>query len=297
MEDASDESAAAPVGKKRKRRLHLVNDESLGVARDVYHAARPEKDARAAEMSAVKRLLGPDDLVVADGLNYIKGFRYQLFCEAKALQTPSCVVHVGASAEQCRALHAKRTESEPGLAYNGEVFENLIYRYEEPNGMARWDSPLFTVPHDDEAPPCDAIWEVMFPSQSAASSSLSSAKRGVGVRPNAATVLPQAAESDFLYALDKDTSDVVSTVQRWQTDHVDMVDDGGGEVNVEGADASLILPVGRKLTLAELQRVRRGFVALMRQQGAGAGASRGRLEKGRIKAVFVDYLNDLWEKE
>jgi tRNA uridine 5-carbamoylmethylation protein Kti12 len=43
-------------------------------------------------MSAVKRLLGRDDIVIADGLNYIKGFRYQLYCEAKALQTPSCVV-------------------------------------------------------------------------------------------------------------------------------------------------------------------------------------------------------------
>ena len=25
-------------------------------------------------------------------MNYIKGFRYQLYCEAKALGTPSCVV-------------------------------------------------------------------------------------------------------------------------------------------------------------------------------------------------------------
>jgi protein KTI12 len=45
-------------------------------------------------MSAVKRLLSRDDIVIADGLNYIKGFRYQLYCEAKALQTPSCVVRL-----------------------------------------------------------------------------------------------------------------------------------------------------------------------------------------------------------
>lgn len=58
----------------------------------MYATAKAEKDARAAEMSAIKRLLGKDDIVIADGLNYIKGFRYQLFCEAKALGTPSCVV-------------------------------------------------------------------------------------------------------------------------------------------------------------------------------------------------------------
>lgn len=72
--------------------MHLINDQSLGVSRSVYHTAKAEKDARAEEYSAVKRVLGRDDIVIADGLNYIKGFRYQLYCEAKAVQTPSCVV-------------------------------------------------------------------------------------------------------------------------------------------------------------------------------------------------------------
>jgi len=40
----------------------------------------------------VETVLSHDDIVIADGLNYIKGFRYQLYCEEKALQTPSCVV-------------------------------------------------------------------------------------------------------------------------------------------------------------------------------------------------------------
>ncbi len=69
-----------------------INHDSLGLNRDVYREARKEKDARATEYSAVKRALGKDTIVVADGLNYIKGFRYQLYCEAKAVQTPSCVV-------------------------------------------------------------------------------------------------------------------------------------------------------------------------------------------------------------
>lgn len=73
-------------------KVHLVNDQTLGVPRSVYHTAKAEKDARAEEYSAVKRLLSRDDIVIADGLNYIKGFRYQLYCEAKAVQTPSCVV-------------------------------------------------------------------------------------------------------------------------------------------------------------------------------------------------------------
>lgn len=72
--------------------MHLINDQTLGVSRSVYHTAKAEKDARAEEYSAVKRVLSRDDIVIADGLNYIKGFRYQLYCEAKAVSTPSCVV-------------------------------------------------------------------------------------------------------------------------------------------------------------------------------------------------------------
>jgi protein KTI12 len=55
--------------------------------------AREEKKARGAHLSAVERLLSKDDIVIADGLNYIKGFRYQLYCVARALSTPHCVIH------------------------------------------------------------------------------------------------------------------------------------------------------------------------------------------------------------
>lgn len=58
----------------------------------MYGDARAEKDARAAEYSAVKRVLGREAVVIADGLNYIKGLRYQFYCEAKTMETASCVV-------------------------------------------------------------------------------------------------------------------------------------------------------------------------------------------------------------
>lgn len=59
-----------------------------------------------------------------------------------------------------------------------DIFDNLVYRYEEPNGMTRWDSPLFTVPYDDEKPPFDDIWEVLVGSEGKAKT----------VKPNQATV-------------------------------------------------------------------------------------------------------------
>jgi protein KTI12 len=70
-------------------------------------------------------------------------------------------------------------KDDPDHAYPETDFENLIYRYEEPNGMTRWDSPLFTVVYDDETPPLEQIWEAMVGSSGPVKV----------VRPNAATVL------------------------------------------------------------------------------------------------------------
>ena len=38
------------------------------------------------------RVISAEDIVIMDGMNYIKGFRYQMFCVAKNVPTPSCVV-------------------------------------------------------------------------------------------------------------------------------------------------------------------------------------------------------------
>jgi len=51
-----------------------------------------EKKSRGTLISAVERLISKDDLIIVDGMNYIKGFRYQLYCIARAVGTPHCVV-------------------------------------------------------------------------------------------------------------------------------------------------------------------------------------------------------------
>ena len=89
-------------------------------------------------------------------------------------------VHVGTPIDRCRENNTKALESgskEDG--YAGDIFDNLVYRYEEPNGMTRWDSPLFTVPYDDEAPPCQDIWNAMVGSEGEVKT----------VKPNLATVM------------------------------------------------------------------------------------------------------------
>ncbi|KAK4506697.1 hypothetical protein PRZ48_000430 [Zasmidium cellare] len=248
--------------------IHHISDDALSLPRTVYATARSEKDARATLSSAIKRVLTRDTIVIADAPNYIKGFRYQLYCEAKAVQTPSCVVHVGTSAEKCRELHASSTNP-----YENEVFENLIFRYEEPNGMNRWDSPLFTIPFEDPDPPYDEIWEAMVGSDGS---------KPKVVRPNAATVLKPAAEQNYLYELDRTTSEVIGLITAWLGDHPG---EGGGEVSVQGSEQTISLPLNAP-SLPQLQRLRRQFIGLNRQHS---------LSKSRIRDLFVDYLNDSFQ--
>jgi tRNA uridine 5-carbamoylmethylation protein Kti12 len=75
---------------------------------EIYNSASQEKTARAEEFSAIKRALAKDNIVIADGLNYIKGYRYQLWCEAKATATRCCVVHIGAQEDECKKWNRER---------------------------------------------------------------------------------------------------------------------------------------------------------------------------------------------
>lgn len=54
--------------------------------------ATAEKAARASLFSAVTRQLSPDRIVIFDGMNYIKGFRYQLYCAAREYKCRTCTV-------------------------------------------------------------------------------------------------------------------------------------------------------------------------------------------------------------
>jgi protein KTI12 len=262
-------ASSPPDARTSRLKVHLINDQTLGVSRSVYHTAKAEKDARAEEYSAVKRVLSRDDIVIADGLNYIKGFRYQLYCEAKALQTPSCVLHIGTPAERCRENNKKLlADKDCDGGYDDDDFENLIFRYEEPNGMTRWDSPLFIVVEEDEKPPCDQIWDAMVGSDGKMKT----------VKPNLATVLKPATEQNYLYELDKTTSDILAQIMVYQKDHPG---EGGGEIAVTDIENPIELPA-TPMTLPQLQRIRRQFITMNRQHS---------LSKARLKEVFVDYLN------
>jgi len=155
--------------------------------------------------------------------------------------------------------------------------------------MTRWDLPLFVVIEEDVNVPILQIWEVL-----GGNPASGDGKKTV-VRPNAATTLKPATQSNHLYELDKTTSSIVAQILAWTKDHEG---EGGGEVSVDTTPASVVgkldstteednaiveLPANG-VTLPMLQRMRRQFMSLNRQHT--------HLDKNRVGPLFVDYLND-----
>ncbi|KAE8351700.1 chromatin associated protein KTI12 [Aspergillus coremiiformis] len=225
---------------KPRYKIHIVSTHDTSHPRTVYDNARTEKEARGIAYARARRLLGKDTFVILDGMNYIKGYRYQLWCEAKALGTTCCVVHVGTPIDQCIANNSARTDEPP---YPAALLDNLIFRYEEPSTHSRWDKPLFTVPWTDETPPIPDIWTALtgipHPStvdstplatlttarantnlSDAASVAPSTVTTGGAVRrerpkikPHLATVQPTSTDSSLLYSMEKRTSAVVAAIR------------------------------------------------------------------------------------
>ncbi len=80
----------------------LINEESryLPAKQIIYSSVQEEKKARSAILSATERYLDTKTLVIVDSLNYIKGFRYQLYCITKSIGTTHCVLYCPGQEEQ-----------------------------------------------------------------------------------------------------------------------------------------------------------------------------------------------------
>lgn len=251
----------------------LHSDETLGIPHDDYRESRTEKSARGAQMTAIKRDLTRNNIVILDSLCYIKGFRYQLFCEVKSMATTHCVIQLLAPLDICLSRNAARPQNEQ---WDPELIKQLEMRYEEPDGRSRWDSPLIPVLFDDTEVPIDDVWKALvYPSKQ--------------LKSNNATMLKQANSGNFLQELDKLTQQVISKVVEYQQIQGAGGIGSGGTVVIEKGDREegipdLLVELPLKVvSTAQLQRIRRTYVALNRVRA---------VEINRIVPLFVEYLNN-----
>ncbi|WVO14855.1 hypothetical protein L204_102494 [Cryptococcus depauperatus] len=253
----------------------IISDESSHVPRTTYDSSAQEKPGRASLFSNINRSLASDTITIVDSANYIKGFRYQMYCAAREAHARVATVHVIAPPEKCREWHEKRGE----CSYKPATFENLIMRYEEPSSMVRWDSPLFSLPWDED-PPFEDIWNAII--------------KGDKKPPTSAVLQRNKRPPNTLQVLTQTTSQINASL----LSHLNSFPESTTFPMPSPPAPSpqmLHLPP-RRVNLSELQRLKRQFEAVQtKAQASGGVAASGTWTEGDVAIGYVRFLEQVWE--
>lgn len=243
--------------KSKCENIVIVNDSQFtGFDREqVYSSSRNEKNLRAYLKSEVQKHLNKDTLVIVDSLNYIKGYRYELYCVTKSAQTPHSVLWCDVSKDKALELNDSKSDGK----YSTQLMNELMMRYEEPNGQSRWDAPLFIVQVDNELD-LQAIGDALFNSKPPP--------------PNMSTVAQPLQATNFMYELDKVTNESIKHIVNCQKSSMP-----GEKIKIpNGGEIQLV----RHCTLAELNKIRRQFIVYMKMNPV--------TDCSQLSAMFTQYL-------
>jgi len=250
-----------------KKDVFLFNEETLLIDKNIgYKDSRAEKSTRGALKSAIERHCTKNAWVIADSLNYIKGFRYEMFCIARSAGTPHCVVYCDASKESVLSINQKLPQQQ---RWDNTLIDELIMRFEYPQSTVRWDKPLFRVGLDDTTP----LKEIIEHSQNI----------NANIAPHVATTQAKLSDTNYLYDLDRITKDVIDLyLQRQKTVPI------GNYISF--AHSQKKIQHRREVGMPELRRLRRQYVDLAKQLTL-TNASIANLSEAQITDAFLDYLD------
>ena len=241
-----------------QKQVHLIEDDFVSGRDECYSSSSQEKTNRANLKSSVERHLNSDSVVILDSLNYIKGYRYELYCVSKHLHTPHCVVLCETPIETAREWNSNR---DPSQSYSQPVFDALIKRFEAPDSRNRWDYPLFVL-HPDDPLPGEDIYNALFLRNPPP--------------PNQSTQSQPLSQSNFLHELDRLTQDVVRGIMAAQGNSVP-----GEHLIMSGSSEKVELP--HPVTMAELRRLRKQFLSYTKLHPIE--------DNSKIITLFIQYLN------
>ncbi|XP_062563616.1 protein KTI12 homolog [Armigeres subalbatus] len=246
--------------------VHLISEwqcvQLAGYSKNEYFDdPQKEKLIRSNVKSEALRLLNKDDLVIIDGANYIKGYRYEIFCASKSSRTTQCTVYCANTKEQSWAFNElRRDETEK---YHEDIFKALCLRYEEPQHNNRWDSPLFTVFPEDELGK-DDIFKAIYSTKA--------------LIPNLSTQNPPLSSTNFLFEMDKTTQDVINQILSARK--IGLT----GSVRISGA-GNVPAEVPSEMNASQLNRHRRQFLNYMKLHTTAS------ITVDKIPSMFVQFLN------
>lgn len=249
----------------RGKTVHLVSElkcvQLAGFDKNEYcRDSQKEKLVRSNLKSEALRLLSKDDLVIVDGANYIKGYRYEIFCASKASRTTQCTIYCAITKDQARNFNENRSNSEK---YDDDTFEGLCLRYEEPQHNNRWDNPLFTVFPEEELEE-EHIHNALYATKA--------------LVPNLSTQNPPLSSTNFLFEMDKTTQEVIHQILSARKLGIT------GSIKISGAGA-IPAEVPSDMNASQLNRYRRQFLNYIKLHTTAA------ITIDKIPSMFVQFLN------
>ncbi|XP_065860554.1 protein KTI12 homolog [Euphorbia lathyris] len=266
-----------------KLTVRIISEGSLHLDRNQSYANMTvEKNLRGVLRSEVDRSVSKDNIIIVDSLNSIKGYRYELWCLARAAGIRYCVLFCDVEETQCQKWNEQRSEKGEAT-YENTIFADLVRRFERPDRRNRWDSPLFELWPSKEGiqKSSAAITEAV----SYLTKKVDSTSRDVKIlQPTIATQSTRFSDANSLYELDRATQEVINIIVEAQSQAV------GGPLNgiCIGQDLPT-LNTSRSVGLPELRRLRRTFMKLTGQTSLSGRPPPSDSESA--KRMFVDYLN------
>ncbi|OVA03773.1 Chromatin associated protein KTI12 [Macleaya cordata] len=201
---------------ERKLTVRIIDESSFHLDRNQSYAdMNAEKNLRGVLRSEVDRSLTKDNIVIVDSLNSIKGYRYELWCLARAAGIRYCVLFCDVEENNCREWNKERVEKVEA-SYNDKIFEDLVRRFEKPDRRNRWDCPLFEL-----YPSRDGIRQssaAIVDAVSFLTKKVDSRSRDVKIlQPTIATQNARVSEANSLYEMDRATQEVINAIVEAQS--------------------------------------------------------------------------------
>jgi len=262
--------------------IHVSDRDNPTHSTSDYGDFKKEKENRGSLRSAVQRGISKDKLVVCDSLNYIKGFRYELFCTAKNAETTYAVLHANAELDTCRWLNSQRSIGDSSR-YSDTILSELVERYERPDNKNRWDSPLYELNISHNEGEQTTPRNILLPIEDLYSFLI----MGKPLKANISTQsLTPRAGSSFLLELDTITQKILSSLMDRQRTAIPgdklMVLSEMESPQLAQNDSNKVI-FTRQRNIAELNRLRAQFIRYSKTHPIEDGS--------RIASLFVDFLN------
>jgi len=251
--------------------LHFQGQEGASLRDLAYESThKREKMLRSTLKNRTETALAnKKNLVVLDHGNYIKGWRYELWCMAKSTGCKSCVVYIEENdTDKLLELNSQKPEKSQ---YSEALLREFVMRFEAPQAKNRWDSPLITVPSTYSANADDIKTQII----------AALYQSGKKVKQHSAT---QAPTKRNITDMESVTSQVVESIIKARA---------GGQSRVKLSNGEVVeCPNSMILTDGALRSKRRQFFKYVQQQSSfiGLDTENGATQTPDYAVLFIKFL-------